>query len=419
MSTNFSQKRASWLQEYTCARQSFYCTPIDQNTIQRKAVMLFNPVKAETGKEAAEEEFEASRESSTRLGMLKYLVPVREENGSEVSPKKEEEVRASSRPNSKTDRKDLSNDVRASVPHLHSPTKSNELGKEIASRSPKKLGGRERNGESNALKLAKELEKTNEGDKAEYHPSAQAIYTQTKLTVVPAAEELNGSCTEKSATTANVESSVRRRKGGQKTTRRGYNSPTVVHGTTKSKASKPPKQENKITTYFAIRKSERLTGSQIKERNLEVLKQAVLACSEESLKVMEFEGKGRGVVAAKDFTKGEFVVEYRGELISRFEALKREKSYQNDSSIGCYMYYFTFRNKHYCVDATEETEYKARLINHSAKEPNCVPKIVEVNNRPCIVLIASRDVYVGEELLYNYGDRSRASIAAHPWLVNS
>ncbi|KHJ44300.1 SET domain protein [Trichuris suis] len=351
--------------------------------------------------------------------MLKYLVPVREENGSEVSPKKEEEVRASSRPNSKTDRKDLSNDVRASVPHLHSPTKSNELGKEIASRSPKKLGGRERNGESNALKLAKELEKTNEGDKAEYHPSAQAIYTQTKLTVVPAAEELNGFCTEKSATTANVESSVRRRKGGQKTTRRGYNSPTVVHGTTKSKASKPPKQENKITTYFAIRKSERLTGSQIKERNLEVLKQAVLACSEESLKVMEFEGKGRGVVAAKDFTKGEFVVEYRGELISRFEALKREKSYQNDSSIGCYMYYFTFRNKHYCVDATEETEYKARLINHSAKEPNCVPKIVEVNNRPCIVLIASRDVYVGEELLYNYGDRSRASIAAHPWLVNS
>lgn len=63
-----------------------------------------------------------------------------------------------------------------------------------------------------------------------------------------------------------------------------------------------------------------------------------------TLQVKIFEGKGRGVVAARKFHKGEFVVEYAGEFITIEEAQKRESSYSRDENIGCYMYYFKHRN---------------------------------------------------------------------------
>ena len=53
------------------------------------------------------------------------------------------------------------------------------------------------------------------------------------------------------------------------------------------------------------------------------------------------EGKGRGVFPTRPFRKGEFIVEYSGELISMDEAKKREKDYLNDEEIGSYMYYFS------------------------------------------------------------------------------
>lgn len=61
--------------------------------------------------------------------------------------------------------------------------------------------------------------------------------------------------------------------------------------------------------------------------------------------VVEVEGKGRGVVAARRFRKGELVCEYAGEMVSHEEAKKREEEYAADSSIGCYMYYFEFKTR--------------------------------------------------------------------------
>ena len=58
------------------------------------------------------------------------------------------------------------------------------------------------------------------------------------------------------------------------------------------------------------------------------------------MKVVEVEGKGRGVVSARSFTRGELICEYSGELIGHDEAKAREERYSRDETIGCYMYYF-------------------------------------------------------------------------------
>ena len=63
--------------------------------------------------------------------------------------------------------------------------------------------------------------------------------------------------------------------------------------------------------------------------------------------IVDFENKGRGVVAAKTFYRGDFVVEYAGDLISIAEAKAREDEYAKDPTKGCYMYYFNFHNKKY------------------------------------------------------------------------
>lgn len=67
------------------------------------------------------------------------------------------------------------------------------------------------------------------------------------------------------------------------------------------------------------------------------------------------------------------------------------------------------------VDATRETNRLGRLINHS-KCGNCQTKLHDIDGVPHLILIASRDIEAGEELLYDYGDRSRASLEAYPWL---
>lgn len=67
------------------------------------------------------------------------------------------------------------------------------------------------------------------------------------------------------------------------------------------------------------------------------------------------------------------------------------------------------------VDATRETNRLGRLINHS-KCGNCQTKLHDIDGVPHLILIASRDIAAGEELLYDYGDRSRASLEAYPWL---
>ncbi|XP_063820574.1 N-lysine methyltransferase KMT5A [Pseudophryne corroboree] len=171
----------------------------------------------------------------------------------------------------------------------------------------------------------------------------------------------------------------------------------------------------KVTDYFPVRRSCRKCKKDLESEEKQRIDELIKSGKEEGLKVDMTPGKGRGVIATRNFLRGEFVVEYHGDLLEITAAKEREVSYAEESSVGCYMYYFQFLNKTYCVDATKESKRLGRLINHS-KAGNCHTKLHSINDVPHLILIASRDIEAGEELLYDYGDRSKSSIEAHPWL---
>ncbi|XP_051541809.1 N-lysine methyltransferase KMT5A-A-like isoform X3 [Myxocyprinus asiaticus] len=174
-------------------------------------------------------------------------------------------------------------------------------------------------------------------------------------------------------------------------------------------------QNRKVTDYYPIRRSSRKSKSELEYEEKRHLDMLITNGIENGMMVRYIEGKGRGVFATQKFQKGQYVVEYHGDLLQITDAKKREALYAQDPTTGCYMYYFQYLSKTYCVDATNESDRLGRLINHS-KNGNCQTKLHDINGIPHLILVASRDIQEGEELLYDYGDRSKASIEAHPWL---
>ena len=54
--------------------------------------------------------------------------------------------------------------------------------------------------------------------------------------------------------------------------------------------------------------------------------------------------QGWGVFAQKSFEKGDFLLEYRGEVLSEEMAQKREETHKREGK-GSYMYYFKYNGK--------------------------------------------------------------------------
>ncbi|XP_038619538.1 N-lysine methyltransferase KMT5A [Tachyglossus aculeatus] len=191
--------------------------------------------------------------------------------------------------------------------------------------------------------------------------------------------------------------------------------PIKANQTSRRKTQGKTQQNRKVTDYYPVRRSSRKSKAELQSEEKKKIDELIESGKEEGMKIDFIDGKGRGVIATKQFARGEFVVEYHGDLIEITDAKKREALYAQDPSTGCYMYYFQYLSKTFCVDATRETNRLGRLINHS-KCGNCQTKLHDIDGVPHLILIASRDIKAGEELLYDYGDRSRASIEAYPWL---
>lgn len=104
-------------------------------------------------------------------------------------------------------------------------------------------------------------------------------------------------------------------------------------------------QSTQLTDYFPIRRSGRKTKKAVEQEISQHIEMAIEKQLEDGLIVKDFSEKGRGIVAGRPFQRGEFVVEYIGELIDQTEADRREEDYAQNAEFGCYMYYFKHKEQ--------------------------------------------------------------------------
>ena len=116
-------------------------------------------------------------------------------------------------------------------------------------------------------------------------------------------------------------------------------------------------------------------------------------------KVKKSKIHGFGIIALVNIKKGEKIIQYIGEKISKKEGDKRSaeriKNFLNKEDVGS-VYIFEL-NKKYDIDGSPLYN-NARYINHSCK-PNCEVDII--NNEIWIISIAN--IKKGSELSYDYG----------------
>lgn len=104
-------------------------------------------------------------------------------------------------------------------------------------------------------------------------------------------------------------------------------------------------RETQLTDFFPIRRSVRKTKKAVEQEQSRYIEIAIEKQLEDGLQVEMFPEKGRGIVAGRAFARGEFVVEYIGQLIDQTEADRREESYAKNVDFGCYMYYFKHKEQ--------------------------------------------------------------------------
>ncbi|XP_056444334.1 N-lysine methyltransferase KMT5A-like [Gadus chalcogrammus] len=125
--------------------------------------------------------------------------------------------------------------------------------------------------------------------------------------------------------------------------------------------------------------------------------------------------KGRGVFAKKTFNQGDFILEYRGDLISDSEAQRRREVYTPTQRV----FIFDLAGKSLCVDGAKEDGSLGRLVNDDHLNPNSRMRLVEVDKISHICLFATRPISISEEISYNYGGkdwpwrRSQQSLQPH------
>ncbi|AKJ27025.1 SET domain-containing protein [Caldimonas brevitalea] len=102
---------------------------------------------------------------------------------------------------------------------------------------------------------------------------------------------------------------------------------------------------------------------------------------------------GKGVYAVAPIAEGETIIEYKGDVITWPEALRR---HPHDPDNPNHTFYFHIDDKH-VIDGKYNGN-SSRWINHAC-EPNCEAE--EVDGR--VFIKALRDIATGEELFFDYG----------------
>ena len=117
--------------------------------------------------------------------------------------------------------------------------------------------------------------------------------------------------------------------------------------------------------------------------------------SSETLVVFETKRKGFGLKTTVDITKGQFIIEYVGEVIPAHVYMKRFQAKKSTDPV----YYMQLNNEQF-LDA-ELKGNLSRLINHSC-DPNCRVYEYVAQHRTVLGVFAAMDISAGSELTYDY-----------------
>jgi hypothetical protein len=105
---------------------------------------------------------------------------------------------------------------------------------------------------------------------------------------------------------------------------------------------------------------------------------------------------GFGAFSLENIKKGEFIMEYSGEIIEEEELNKRQVWYEID-------------NIFYTFDLSEQKSVDSKIIgnklrfaNHSKLRPNAYAKVFFIQGTHRICLFASQDIHKYDEILFNY-----------------
>jgi hypothetical protein len=60
----------------------------------------------------------------------------------------------------------------------------------------------------------------------------------------------------------------------------------------------------------------------------------------------------------------------------------------------------------------------AHFVNHSLRNANIEPHRISLAGDHHIVFMATRDIAIGDELLYDYGEREEEQVQSNPWLLS-
>ena len=127
--------------------------------------------------------------------------------------------------------------------------------------------------------------------------------------------------------------------------------------------------------------------------------------------------KGLGVRTTRAYNANDYVLAYFGErLVGKQVCDDRFHELERDPKVGSFLFFFSYKGKVRCVDATKESLYKGRLLNHSRKNATVRPKVLEWRGEPHIVFLAKRELEKGTVLEFDYGEKDRDILKENPWL---
>ena len=136
----------------------------------------------------------------------------------------------------------------------------------------------------------------------------------------------------------------------------------------------------------------------------------------DALRVLQTERKGLGVFTEVDVSKGAFIGQYVGEILTNSEASKRLSVLGEDGV--CYLVEYREHTSsgvvvHTNIDATYKGNI-TRFINHSCS-PNSVMLPVRSMGGvlpPRLCVFACRDIRAGEEVAFSYFGQGRPEVSA-------